>query len=50
MARIRKEGQHMVKGIYKVCKKLRQMKLLPWFVWSFVYDHLDGKLAHGEQW
>ena len=40
----------MAKFIYKVCQKLHDKKLLPFSVWSFVYDHLHRKLAHGEQW
>lgn len=25
--------------LYKICKKLYYKNLLPWKVWSFIYDH-----------
>ena len=40
----------MGKLIYRIAKKLRQKKLLPWFIWSQIYDHLHGLMKGGEQW
>lgn len=36
--------KHLKAVIYNVCKTLRGMKLLPWFIWSPVYDrcHKDA--------
>jgi len=28
----------MGRMIFRICKKLRGWKLLPWFIWSPVYD------------
>lgn len=40
----------MIKAIYGFCQKLHEKKLLPWFIWSFVYDRLHKHLKQGEQW
>lgn len=34
----------MIKLIYKVCRKLYFMHLIPWKVWSPVYDHLHAMI------
>ena len=31
--------KNLRKAIYKVCLFLRQKRLLPWCIWSPVYDH-----------
>ena len=40
----------MGKVIYKVCQWLRERKLLPWFIWSPVFDHFHGLFEEGKQW
>ena len=40
----------MKKTIYKLAKKMYERKLLPWFIWSPIYDHCHKSLKAGEQW
>ena len=40
----------MKKMVYRLAQKMYQKKLLPWCVWSFVYDHCHKAMKAGEQW
>ena len=40
----------MGKAIYRMCQKLHKHHLLPWFIWSAVYDKWHRLFDHGEQW
>ena len=40
----------MRKMIYRLAQKMYQKKLLPWFVWSPIYDHFHKLMKAGDQW
>ena len=39
----------MKKALYKVCRRLYFRHLLPWAVWSWVYDHTHKALTIDEK-
>lgn len=41
--------KHLKMVIYNMCKTLYQKKLLPWFIWSPVYDHLHRDVTKWER-
>lgn len=43
----------MKKLIYNAARWLRNRRMLPWFVWSFIYDHTSKAASDkwaGERW
>ena len=40
----------MRKLIYRFCQKLHNHHLIPWFLWSPVYDHFHSLFEEGKQW
>ena len=34
----------MADVIYRICRKLNSMRLMPFGVWSFIYDRLHRKV------
>lgn len=40
----------MRKAIYRICQKLFRMHLIPWFIWSPVFDRFHSLFEEGKQW